>query len=218
VDEKALHEVVWCLLPLFGLDNEATTTTTAAAKRTTTTTTTTTSVVVHDITVPAKIDPTVAHSLWKKELLPDFEGAPNHCRIKDGPNGKLLNIVQLATEEELKEVVPVKLFCGTYTMEKNHDGNVKTLRSTWAKRCDGWVAFSTADDPSLPALSIPHEGEESYDNMWQKSRAIWRYIGAHYMEDFDWFLLGGDDMYYIVENLRYYLGSAQVQEAAAEVI
>jgi hypothetical protein len=25
-------------------------------------------------------------------------------------------------------------------------------------------------------------GEESYNNMWQKSRAIWKHIGAHFKE------------------------------------
>ena len=38
--------------------------------------------------------------------------------------------------------------------------------------------------------------------MWQKSRAIWKYINFHYINDFDWFMLGGDDLFVIVENLR----------------
>ncbi len=38
--------------------------------------------------------------------------------------------------------------------------------------------------------------------MWQKSRAIWKYIDRHYKNDFDWFVLGGDDIFLIVENLR----------------
>lgn len=38
--------------------------------------------------------------------------------------------------------------------------------------------------------------------MWQKSRAIWKYIDKHYKNDFDWFVLGGDDIFIIVENLR----------------
>jgi glycoprotein-N-acetylgalactosamine 3-beta-galactosyltransferase len=41
--------------------------------------------------------------------------------------------------------------------------------------------------------------------MWQKSRSIWKYVYAHYMDKFDYFLMGGDDMFYIVENLRHYL-------------
>ena len=51
-------------------------------------------------------------------------------------------------------------------------------------------------------FKIKHEGPEEYNNMWQKSRAIWKYINFHYIDDFDWFVLGGDDVFVIVENLR----------------
>lgn len=51
-------------------------------------------------------------------------------------------------------------------------------------------------------FKIKHEGPEGWDNMWQKSRAIWKYIDRHYKNDFDWFVLGGDDIFLIVENLR----------------
>lgn len=51
-------------------------------------------------------------------------------------------------------------------------------------------------------FKIKHEGPEEYSNMWQKSRAIWKYINFHYRNDFDWFVLGGDDLFLIVENLR----------------
>jgi glycoprotein-N-acetylgalactosamine 3-beta-galactosyltransferase len=177
---------------------------------------------VHDIEIPGKIDPTLSHRQWVEGVLPDFD--PNlqnldSCKIKTGPNGKLLSRIALSNENELNSdpsISKIRLFCGTYTMEANHMGNVQALRRTWGKRCDGWVAFSTKDDPNIPALAITHEGEESYNNMWQKSRSIWRYVGAHYMDDFDWFLLGGDDMYYIVENLRYYLGSKEIQEKSSQ--
>lgn len=51
-------------------------------------------------------------------------------------------------------------------------------------------------------FKIKHEGPEEWGNMWQKSRAIWKYIDKHYKNDFDWFVLGGDDIFIIVENLR----------------
>ncbi|CAN0444281.1 unnamed protein product, partial [Hapterophycus canaliculatus] len=51
-------------------------------------------------------------------------------------------------------------------------------------------------------FKIKHEGPEEWENMWQKSRAIWKYIDRHYKNDFDWFVLGGDDIFLIVENLR----------------
>lgn len=59
--------------------------------------------------------------------------------------------------------------------------------------CDGIAFFR---------FKIKHEGPEEWDNMWQKSRAIWKYINFHYKDDYDWFILGGDDIFIIVENLR----------------
>ncbi|CAM9386478.1 unnamed protein product, partial [Ectocarpus fasciculatus] len=93
--------------------------------------------------------------------------------------------------------------------------SVKSTIETWGKRCDGFIAFSTVTDPEYSAYRIEHEGEESYNNMWQKSRAIWKHIGKHYAGEYDFFLLGGDDMWFVVENLRAYLGSAEIQAEAA---
>lgn len=39
--------------------------------------------------------------------------------------------------------------------------------------------------------------------MWLKVRAIWQYIYDHYREDYDYFHIGGDDMFVIPENLRH---------------
>ena len=66
---------------------------------------------------------------------------------------------------------------------------------------------------NISAVNIKHEGEESWNNMWQKIRSIWKYVHLNYRDDFDWFLLGGDDMYYIVENLKTYLESTEVVTA-----
>jgi hypothetical protein len=117
----------------------------------------------------------------------------------------------------IDETVPApKILCGIYTMAKNHDTNVKATRETWGKRCDGFVAYSTLTDDSISAIEILHEGDEDYQNMWQKSRSIWKYIHAHYIDTFDYFLLGGDDMFYIMENLRDYLASDEIVKYTAE--
>ena len=39
--------------------------------------------------------------------------------------------------------------------------------------------------------------------MWAKIRSIWTYVAANYVDDFDYFHLGGDDLYVIAENLRH---------------
>lgn len=73
---------------------------------------------------------------------------------------------------------------------------------------------STKTNRTLGTVEIPHEGEESYDNIWQKVRSMWSYVYDHYYEKYDWFHIGGDDLYVIVENLKLYLGSEEIQTAA----
>ncbi len=42
-------------------------------------------------------------------------------------------------------------------------------------------------------------------------RSIWNYVYRHYSDQFDYFLLGGDDMFVLVENLLEYLGSEEIR-------
>jgi hypothetical protein len=63
----------------------------------------------------------------------------------------------------------------------------------------------------LGIVSIPHHGIESYANMWQKTRAIWKYIHTHYSNEYDYIHLSGDDTYIIVPNLKYFLYIQQLQ-------
>jgi len=109
-----------------------------------------------------------------------------------------------------------RILCMVYTMEENHHTNIRAIRETWGPGCDGFLAFSTRDDPRLPAISLPHEGPEEYNNMWQKVRSIWRFVGTHYLEDFDFFFQGGEDMYVLPENLRHYLADAIADPATED--
>jgi glycoprotein-N-acetylgalactosamine 3-beta-galactosyltransferase len=43
--------------------------------------------------------------------------------------------------------------------------------------------------------------------MWQKVRSIWTFVGQHYLHDFDWFFIGGDDLFVMHHNLKTYLAS-----------
>lgn len=119
-------------------------------------------------------------------------------------NMKLFDEVPLAIESTREAP---KIFCGVYTMEAAHSNTIRAMRETWAPRCDGFLAFSTTSDPRIPAMAIEHEGKEEYNNMWQKSRAIWKFIGDHYLEDFDYFFLGGEDLFVVADNLRAYLST-----------
>jgi len=73
---------------------------------------------------------------------------------------------------------------------------------------------SSKTDPALDAVNILHEGPENYNNIWQKVRSMWSYVYDNYYEKYDWFHIGGDDMFLIVENLRLYLESEEIKTAA----
>ena len=75
------------------------------------------------------------------------------------------------------------------------------------------MVVSTKTVPELNIVNIPHEGPEEYNNIWQKTRANWAYIYDNYYNDYDWFHIGGDDLYVLVENLRLYLESPEIQLA-----
>ncbi|CAN0346077.1 unnamed protein product, partial [Ectocarpus fasciculatus] len=135
---------------------------------------------------------------------------PGTCNVEDD-HKKLLT--QIDVWDGAEKGAP-RIFCGIYTHEKNHATKVKAVKETWASHCDGFVAFSDVADLELQTFKIKHEGPEEYSNMWQKARAIWKYINFHYKDDFDWFVLGGDDLFLIVENLRKYLLSEEIKRAA----
>jgi hypothetical protein len=101
-----------------------------------------------------------------------------------------------------------KVLCALYSYEQQHDRAV-TAAWTWGHECDGFLIFSNASSPIIPSMWVSslEYGEESYFNMWQKVRHIWYYIHSHYRRQYDFFHLGGDDMYVIVDNLRYLLSS-----------
>jgi len=95
-----------------------------------------------------------------------------------------------------------RILCALYTYDKHHPTMLQAAVNTWAWKCDGFLAASTLTNETLGAVDLPHLGNETYGNMWQKTRSIWGYIYDNYLEDFDYFWLGGDDFLVYVENLR----------------
>lgn len=120
---------------------------------------------------------------------------------KNDQNKRVLDRIRVAADSPVLEG---GLMCLIYTIEKNHDA-AKAVRDTWASRCDGFVVMSTAEDPTLPSALVTHDGPEEYNNIWQKVRSIWKYVHYSYLEEFDWFFIGGDDLFIIPSNLRSYL-------------
>ncbi|KAG7362007.1 hypothetical protein IV203_025673 [Nitzschia inconspicua] len=106
-----------------------------------------------------------------------------------------------------------KLFCLVYTFDSAHP-MIPYILETWGPKCDGFVVGSNKTDPSLGTVNILHEGPEEYNNIWQKVRSMWCYIYDNYYEKYDWFHIGGDDLFLLIENLRLYLESEEIKSAA----
>ncbi len=51
--------------------------------------------------------------------------------------------------------------------------------------------------------------------MYQKSISIWKYIYKYYRNTYNWYLLGGDDMYIVMDNLYEYLHSDEIRLASS---
>ncbi|CAM9231942.1 unnamed protein product [Ectocarpus fasciculatus] len=150
-----------------------------------------------------------------RTFLPTQGVLPRACDGNDDDDHKKL-LAQIRVWEAAAKTEP-RIFCGISTRHQNHHTNVKAIKETWASHCDGFVAFSDKTDHELNTFKIKREGLDEDGNMWQKSRAIWKYINFHYKDDFDWFILGGDDLFLIVENLRKYLLSDEVKSAGGGI-
>ncbi len=118
---------------------------------------------------------------------------------EEGPNG-IQALYKIKTADD-GSVPKLKIFCLVYTQSNRHDV-LRAIVETYASQCDGFLAASNATDPELGAYNLPHLGPETYNNMWNKVQAMWIYVYEHYLLEFDWFHIGGDDMYLIPDNIR----------------
>jgi glycoprotein-N-acetylgalactosamine 3-beta-galactosyltransferase len=73
-----------------------------------------------------------------------------------------------------------------YTYSNNQD-QIEAIANTWAQKCDGFFASSNVEQRELAILNLHHEGEESYDNLWQKVRTMLFYAYENFIDSYDYF-------------------------------
>ncbi|KAL7520445.1 hypothetical protein ACHAWX_006249 [Stephanocyclus meneghinianus] len=170
---------------------------------------------VHDETFLAKSPPAFEFKDDSEKEKLCKKGDPNYIMLTEKVFVDLTSheAAEKRAEHELSQKKRAKIFCLVYTIEKFHD-RIPAIKETWGKKCDGFMVASTKTDVALGTVAIPHEGPEEYNNIWQKVRSMWSYIYDNYYEKYDFFHIGGDDLYLIVENLRLYLESEEIQLAS----
>lgn len=108
---------------------------------------------------------------------------------------------------------PLRILCMIYTVyteDDRHSGQ-EAIADTWGKECDGFFGASNLTDHSIGTIDLPHFGPEEYGNMWQKIRSMWTYAYDHYLDDYDYFYIAGDDVYALLDNMRFYLQGPEVK-------
>lgn len=68
-----------------------------------------------------------------------------------------------------------------------HEIYLLAVVDTWAWKCDVFYAASTVTNKALGAVDLPHEGNKSCKNMWQKTRSSCAYVHDNYVDDFAYF-------------------------------
>lgn len=162
-----------------------------------------------EVPPPSNNDPSRHDPFYVKNHPLSFSASiPGVCDVppgqgEEGPAG-IQALYKLKTARNNNDgPVPtkVRIFCMVYTHSNRHDV-LRSIVETYAPQCDGFLAASNITDPALGAWNIPHFGPEAYGNMWNKVQAMWFYVHANYLLEFDWFHIGGDDMYVIPDNIR----------------
>ncbi|XP_069123394.1 glycoprotein-N-acetylgalactosamine 3-beta-galactosyltransferase 1-like isoform X1 [Argopecten irradians] len=97
----------------------------------------------------------------------------------------------------------VRVLCWIMTSPSNLDRKGLAVRTTWAKRCNKYIFFSSVTNDSFPTVGL--NVSEGRQHLTSKTVQAFKYCYENYGNSFDWFLKADDDTYVIVENLRFFL-------------
>ena len=118
---------------------------------------------------------------------------------------------ELHTNTSLKNR-QARILCMVYTVHTADEEalNQAAAAETWGRDCDGFIGASNFTNHSIGTIDLTHAGSEEYMNMWQKVRSMWTYADDHYLDEFDFFYICGDDTFVLVDHLRYFLAGEHV--------
>jgi len=118
-------------------------------------------------------------------------------------NKVVLDAIQVAKPTTASN--DLRIACFIMTHSGNHDTRVRSVLSTWGKRCDHLLVASNVTDDAIGAVAI--DAKATWKNLWKKLQKTLQHLWETYHDDDDvqWFLKADDDSYIIMENLKSFL-------------
>lgn len=130
--------------------------------------------------------------------------------------GKNVHAMELVHVQPMTpaDMARVRVLCWVNTYHKNHATRLHAIKKTWGKKCDKIVFMSDIEDLSVPTVRIA--APPLHETLWQKHREIVRLLVREFREhEFDWVFKCDDDTFLLVENLKHYLLSPEIQAIPA---
>lgn len=149
----------------------------------------------------------------RREASTATEIIDDQCLTDDLGFRPVLDTIKIATAPK-SSFRHSKILCFVNTYDANHQTKAKAVMETWGPKCDKLVFASNKTDESIGSIRI--NASSAYDELWGKHRETLRYIYSTYKNEYDWFFKADDDTFVIVENLRAFLNSEEVQARNAE--
>ncbi len=111
---------------------------------------------------------------------------------------------------------PPRVLYLIYTHSSNHETLCRAQLNTWGSHTQSLLFYSNEGHPELPIVNISHDGEESYENMWRKVISMVRHACKYFLDKYDWFMFGGNDLLVIPENLHRLLLQPDIAKLHAQ--
>ncbi|XP_050395320.2 glycoprotein-N-acetylgalactosamine 3-beta-galactosyltransferase 1 [Patella vulgata] len=128
--------------------------------------------------------------------------SPSLLELQDAARRNYKALIQPGVQGPYKKP---KILCWVLTAPKYLDTRAKAVKTTWGKRCDKTLFFSSTANASFPTIGLNvSEGRDALPN---KTIGAFTYCYEKYGQDFDWFMKADDDTYVIVENLRKFVSN-----------
>lgn len=105
----------------------------------------------------------------------------------------------------VEDVKKIRILCFLNSRPATHSTRAIHILETWGKHCDKLLFSSTITDVNIGAIGFNVTDTQSH--VWGKVKLMLKYIHRNYLNEYDWFIKGDDEIFLMPENLRFLLSA-----------